>query len=157
MWNAEGRLSTLPGVVSPFQFQVQTPKISGWAESVNLTRVLRTVLVVTILFGLFMAQPAAAQASNPVCQDESGTLTNMIEGFTQLTVALGIIGVVVVWQADELAEMFTLNHEQKKRLKAHKKSALKSAVVLVVIGPLFTIAGSTMGLPIAQCVDLIPF
>jgi hypothetical protein len=53
--------------------------------------------------------------------------------------------------------MFTLNPEQKKGLKRHKRSAMKSAVVLVVLGPLYTVAGSTMSLPLAQCVNLVPW
>jgi hypothetical protein len=53
--------------------------------------------------------------------------------------------------------MFTLNPEQKKGLKRHKRSAMKSAVILVVLGPLYTVAGSMMGLPLAQCVDLVPW
>jgi len=31
----------------------------------------------------------------------------MIEGFFQLTTALGIVGLAIVWQADSLIEMFT--------------------------------------------------
>jgi hypothetical protein len=81
----------------------------------------------------------------------------MIEGFFQLTTGLGIVGLAVVWQADSLIEMFTLNPEQKKGLKRHKRSAMKSAVVLVVLGPLYTVAGLMMGLPLAQCVDLVPW
>jgi len=64
---------------------------------------------------------------------------------------------LVVWQADSLMEMFTLGHEQQASLKRHKRSALKSAVVLVLLGPLFTLMGSSMDLPIADCVNLIPF
>lgn len=103
------------------------------------------------------AQPAVAQAENPVCADESGTLTNMIEGFIQLTTAFGLVGLIVVWQADELAEMVAFDSDRRERLKRHKRTATKSAAVLVVLGPLFTIAGTVMELPIAQCVDLVPF
>lgn len=108
-------------------------------------------------------QPVLAQdgssdsTTNPVCQDESGVLADMIEGFIQITTALGIMGLLVVWQADSLMEMFTLNREQKASIKQHKRGALRSAATLVVLGPLFTVAGSAMDLPIAQCVDLIPF
>jgi len=103
--------------------------------------------------------PAAAQAAatNPVCADESNTLANMIEGFVQITTGLGIMGLLVVWQADALMEMFTLGREQKAKLKQHKRGAGRSALTLVVLGPLFTVGGSAMQLPIAQCVDLIPF
>ena len=47
--------------------------------------------------------------------------------------------------------------EQKKGLKRHNRSAMKSAVVLVVIGPLYTVAGFIMELPLAQCVNLTPW
>jgi len=81
----------------------------------------------------------------------------MIEGFFQLTTALGIVGLVVVWQADSLIEMFMVGPEQKKGIKRHKRSAMKSAVVLVILGPLYTVAGSMMSLPLAECVDLVPW
>ena len=80
----------------------------------------------------------------------------MIEGFLQITTALGLIGLLVVWQADELADMFTIDPEDKGRLKQHKRGAMRSATILVLLGPLFTVAGGAMDLPIAQCVDLVP-
>jgi hypothetical protein len=81
----------------------------------------------------------------------------MIEGFFQITTALGIMGLVVVWQADSLIDMFTLDPEQKRGIKQHKRSAMKSAVILVILGPLYTVAGSIMGLPLAECVNLSPW
>lgn len=122
-------------------------------------RLGRGLLVTTLLLTLLAAQPALAQdsATNPVCQDDSGTLADMIEGFVRLTTGLGVMGLLVVWQSDSLMEIFTLNREQKASLKQHKRTALKSTMTIVLLGPLFTLAGSSMGLPIAQCVDLIPF
>jgi hypothetical protein len=110
------------------------------------------VLLVILILAV---DPALAQ--NPVCEDESGTLVDMIEGFVQVTTGLGMMGLLVVWQADSLMEMFTLSQEQQAGLKRHKRSALKSAMVLVLLGPLFTVMGSAMELPIANCVDLVPF
>lgn len=81
----------------------------------------------------------------------------MIEGFFQITTTIGIIGLAVVWQGDSLLDMFTLNPEQRKRLKRHKRTALKSTVTLVALGPLYTVAGSTMGLPLAECINLSPW
>ena len=123
----------------------------------TLARIGWVLLLSGILLSLFTIQPVAAQSSNPVCSGDSGTLPNMIEGFIQLTTALGLMGLLVIWQADELMEMFTLAPEQKQTFVSHKRSAMKSAAVLVVLGPLYTIAGSVMGLPIAQCVDVVPF
>jgi len=109
---------------------------------------------VAILLSLVTVDPALAQ-QGAVCSAKK--LPGMIEGFFQLTTGLGIVGLAVVWQADSLIEMFTLNPEQKKALKRHKRSAMKSTIVLVVLGPLYTVAGSMMGLPLAQCVDLVPW
>lgn len=116
---------------------------------------LRTALLVTVVI-LIATQPALAQ-TNPVCTDDSGTLRNMIEGFVQLTTALGLMGLLVVWQADSLMEMFQLGREQKARLKEHKRGALRSAATLLVLPPLFTVGSSAMGLPVAECVDVVPF
>lgn len=130
------------------------PMFSGLSAKLLATG--RVLLLTSLVLSLLIAQPATAQESNPVCQDELDTLTNMIEGFVQLTTALGLIGLLVVWQADELTEMFTISQERTARLKEHKVNAMKSATVLVLLGPLFTIASNVMGLPIAQCVDLMP-
>ncbi|WP_121823316.1 hypothetical protein [Halostella salina] len=114
----------------------------------------RQAMFTVVLLSLIAVQPVAAQG-NAVCSADN--LPSMIEGFFQLTTALGIVGLAIVWQADSLIEMFTLNPEQKKGLKRHKRSAMKSAVILVVLGPLYTVAGSMMGLPLAECVDLVPW
>lgn len=114
----------------------------------------RRVALGVLLFSLFVVDPVAAQ-TNAVCSADN--LPGIIEGFFQLTTAIGIIGLAIVWQADSLIELFTLNPDQKKGLKRHKRSAMKSTVVLVVLGPLYTVAGSMMGLPLAQCVDLVPW
>ena len=124
------------------------------SQSATASRVSSKAVLTVALLSLFAVQPVAAQTS-AVCSADN--LPGMIEGFFQLTTGLGIVGLAVVWQADSLVEMFTLNPEQKKGLKRHKRSAMKSAVVLVVLGPLYTVAGSMMGLPLAQCVDLVPW
>lgn len=138
-------------------FRKLRPDVVQFTNYTGGTRALRILIAVIVGVSLLAATPAAAQETNPICQDESGTLSNMIEGFVQLTTGLGLMGLLVVWQADSLMEMFTLSREQKTALKQHKRGALKSAGVLVLLGPLFTIAGSMMGLPIAECVNLIPF
>jgi len=115
---------------------------------------LRTGALSLILLSLVAVDPVMAQG-DVVCDAEG--LPDMISGFFQITTAVGIMGLVVVWQADSLVEMFTMNIEQKKGLKQHKRTALKSAVILLVLGPLYTVAGSAMGLPLAECVNLVPW
>ncbi|WP_254810737.1 hypothetical protein [Natronosalvus amylolyticus] len=117
-------------------------------------RVVRGGLASFLVLSLVAVDPVLAQDS-VVCDAEG--LPDMISGFFQITTALGIMGLVVVWQADSLVEMFTMNIEQKKSLKQHKRTAMKSAVILVILGPLYTVAGSAMGLPLAECVDLVPW
>ena len=136
------------------QLHIGTIQFTSHASRARTCGILLTVAVCV---SLVAASPAAAQAQNPICQDESETLTNMLEGFIQLTTGLGIMGLLVVWQADSLMEMFTLSREQKTAFKQHKRGALKSAGILLLLGPMFTLAGSMMGLPIAECVNLIPF
>ena len=130
------------------------PERSVENQSPLTGKIPRQAALTVVLLSLFAVQPVAAQ-SNAVCSADN--LPGMIEGFFQLTTALGIVGLAIVWQADSLIEMFTLNPEQKKGLKRHKRSAMKSAVVLVALGPLYTVAGSMMNLPLAQCVDLAPW
>jgi len=128
---------------------------TGQSSSTSLRkRVLRSGLVSFLVLLLIAVDPVLAQ-DGVVCEAEG--LPDMISGFFQITTALGIMGLVVVWQADSLVEMFTMNIEQKKSLKQHKRTAMKSAVILVILGPLYTVAGSAMGLPLAECVDLVPW
>ncbi|SDY44432.1 hypothetical protein [Halobellus clavatus] len=124
------------------------------SQSTAASRLPKQAMLIVVLLSLFAVEPAAAQ-TNAVCSADN--LPSMIEGFFQLTTALGIVGLAVVWQADSLIEMFTITPDQKKGLKRHKRSAMKSTVVLVALGPLYTVAGSMMGLPLAQCVDLAPW
>ncbi|AWB28436.1 hypothetical protein [Halococcoides cellulosivorans] len=122
----------------------------------QLTRKIpRQVALIVVFLTLFAAQPVAAAEESAVCSADK--LPSMIEGFFQITTALGIMGLVIVWQADSLMEMFTFNPEQKKGLKRHKRSAMKSAVILLVLGPLYSVAGEIMGLPLAECIDLVPW
>nr|WP_082682115.1 hypothetical protein [Haloferax profundi] len=106
-----------------------------------------------LLSVVFLVQPVAAQGV--VCS--ASKLPQLIEGFFQLTTGLGLIGFVVVWQGDSLFEVFATNHEQKAKIKEHKRAALKALITLLVLGPLYTVAGSLMGLPLAECVDLAPW
>ncbi|WP_245852947.1 hypothetical protein [Natrinema ejinorense] len=117
-------------------------------------RVIRSGLGTLTLLLIIAVDPVLAQ-DNVVCDAEG--LPGMISGFFQITTALGLMGLVVVWQVDSLVEMFTMNLEQKKNLKMHKRTALKSAVILMILGPLYTVAGATMGLPLAECVNLVPW
>ena len=112
-------------------------------------------LATSLLLLLVLAVDPVAAQDGAVCEAER--LPEMISGFFQLTTAIGLMGLVVVWQADSLMEMFTLRPEQREGLKQHKMSALKSAVILLVLGPLYTVAGSMMNLPLAECVDLVPW
>lgn len=111
-------------------------------------------VVVLVVSQLVLVEPVVAQQS-AMCGAEK--LPGMIEGFFQLSVGIGMLGLAVVWQADSLLEMVKLDQEGKRRLRDHRRSALKSAVVLVALGPLYTVAGSTMGLPLAECIDLVPW
>ncbi|RLM62404.1 hypothetical protein DVK08_19290 [Halorubrum sp. Atlit-9R] len=130
---------------------------SNQKTSKSTTRLgLKLFFTITAL-SITAVEPALAQETSQSAVCSADNLPGMIEGFFQLTTALGIVGLAVVWQADSLIEMFTLNPDQKKGLKQHKRSAMKSTVVLVVLGPLYTVAGSMMGLPLAQCVDLVPW
>ncbi|POG55040.1 hypothetical protein [Haloferax marisrubri] len=116
--------------------------------------ILRHVAIGGVLFALVAVQPVAAQDS-VVCSAEK--LPGMVEGFFQITTTLGFIGLAVIWQADSLAEIFTASPEQKKRLKVHKRAALKSALILAVLGPLYSVVASIMGLPLGDCMNLTPW
>lgn len=121
---------------------------------VPLRAVCRRAAVSCLLLTVVAVDPVAAQES-AVCEAER--LPGMISGFFQLTTAIGLMGLVVVWQADSLVELFTLRPEQREGLKRHKRTALRSTVILLVLGPLYTVAGSIMNLPLAECVDLVPW
>jgi hypothetical protein len=96
-----------------------------------------------------------AEKTGIVCQADG--LSTMISGFFQLTTGIGVIGLVVIWQGNSLMEMFSFGLEAREKIKRHKRSAFKSATMLLVLGPLYTVGGSMMGLPLASCVDLAPW
>ena len=116
--------------------------------------VIRQIASITIFLSIVAVQPVLGE-TNAICS--AAKLPGMIQGFFQITTTLGIVGLAVVWQADSLIDMFTISPEQKKGVKRHKRTALKSTVILVVLGPLYTVAGSVMGLPLASCVNLAPW
>lgn len=124
------------------------------ADRVLTRAAWRRVVLPCLVLSVLAVEPAAAQES-AVC--EADRLPEMISGFFQFTTAIGLIGLVIVWQADSLVELFTLRPEQREGLKRHKRTALRSTVILVVLGPLYTVAGSVMNLPLAECVDLTPW
>lgn len=123
-------------------------------DRVSLRAAGRRVVLGSLLVMLLAVEPAAAQDS-PVCEAER--LPEMISGFFQLTTAIGLLGLVVVWQADSLVEMFTVRPDHREGIKRHKRTALRSTVILLVLGPLYTVAGGMMNLPLAECVDLVPW
>lgn len=126
----------------------------------RLANAARFVLVGMVALTL-IGQPVAAQSDdpgNPVCGTEGmETITNIIEGWVKLTAGIGLMAMIAVWQGDALAEMFTNNPDSRRQLKQHKRTIGKSGMTLVLLGPGATVAGNLMGLPITQCVDLIPF
>ncbi|WP_338016497.1 hypothetical protein [Natrialba swarupiae] len=119
----------------------------------SVRRITFRTAVVGIVLSIIAVQPALAD--DVLCDAEQ--LPDLVSGFFQITTTLGIIGLVVVWQADSLMEMFTASPDQKRSLKQHKRSALKSAVILLVLGPLYTVAASIMGLPLGDCINLVPW
>ena len=153
----ERNTSTAASTLETIDSAPRTDVSGKCAIEPRLLGYLSRACLLGLLIILFATGPAAAQADNPICADDSGTLVTIIEGFLKLTVALGVIGLILVWQLDSLVEMVTISREQKLAIKQHKRGAMKSAGTLVVIGPLFTVAGVLMGLPIAECVNLIPF
>ncbi|WP_243645216.1 hypothetical protein [Natrarchaeobius chitinivorans] len=119
----------------------------------RIRRIVFRVVVSGIALSIIAAQPALAD--DVLCDTEQ--LPELVSGFFQITTTLGIVGLVVVWQADSFMEMFTASPEQKRGLKQHKRSALKSAVILLILGPLYTVAASVMGLPLGDCINLVPW
>ena len=134
--------------------EAKSEQDSGIGDRPHHSQLVRRVTGTALLLSLVAVEPVVAQES-AVCAAER--LPEMISGFFQFTTGIGVIGVVVVWQADSLAEMFTLHPEQREGLKRHKRGALKSALLLLVLGPLYVVAGTMMNLPLAQCIDLVPW
>lgn len=130
------------------------PNPTTWLRQLQTSRFLRQGLTVTLGVLLVAVTPVLAQ-SDPICT--ATKLTPIIEGAFEISTAIGVLGVALVWQFDSLVEMFTIGIDDKRALKRHKRTALKSAVILLVLGPLYTVAGSIMGLPLASCIDLAPW
>lgn len=106
---------------------------------------------------LVAADPTAAQN---ICENASGStnrIGNIVNGFFQLTTALGLVGVVLLWQGDALANLFTLSPKQKRGLKRRKSSAMKGALVLLLLGPMIFALDQVIpggGLPLGGCANV---
>jgi hypothetical protein len=112
---------------------------------------LDTVLVVGFVLVAFNTPVAAQTNTTAICQ-QSG-LENAINGFLSLTTGVGLIGALGMYKFNVLVEILAMNPEQKKQLKRKKNDIKKGVILLVGSGPLFGLAGSLMGLPIASCVN----
>ncbi|SEO19343.1 hypothetical protein SAMN04487948_10112 [Halogranum amylolyticum] len=134
--------------------KTENPPSTTWLRQLETSRFLRQGLTVTIGVLLVAVTPVLAQ-TDPVCT--ASKIPTMLEGFFEITTAFGVLGVALIWQGDSLVEMFTIGVDEKRTLKRHKRTALKSAVILLVLGPLYTVAGSIMGLPLASCINLAPW
>jgi hypothetical protein len=130
------------------------------------TRVMARLCVLLILFlGLTMgvAQPAMADhnsggsTTNPICQDKSHTLAQMIEGVILITVSFGPIGLLLALLVGEIKDMATFSREQKAKAKEFKRSAARSGVAIMILPAIIVIFLLAIGVPNPQCVDLIPF
>ena len=80
---------------------------------VSVRAACRRVVLSGLILAVVAVDPVAAQQS-AVCEAER--LPGMISGFFQLTTAVGLIGLVVVWQADALIELFPMREEGRKAL-----------------------------------------
>lgn len=121
------------------------------------SRIALLVVVAGPLLALLAVEPVAAQSAPPVCSDGSGTLPNVIEGFIQVTTALGLLGLLVVWQADAITENLVIGIEGKRRITQQKLRTAKTSAALVFLGTLCILASQTMHLPLAHCIDPVPF
>lgn len=140
-------------------------RIRGVSERYRTHDIVRWAFLFVCVLGLTIvaAQPAVADhnsdssTTNPVCQDKSHWFAQAIEGIILILVAVGLIGVLIVLLIEELMSMFTLDPERKEQIRRHKRGTLKSGSMIAFLPPLFTVAMSMMGLPIARCIDFVPF
>jgi hypothetical protein len=123
---------------------------TGWFTA---RKAFLTMFSLTVL-SMVAVQPVMGQATI-VCNGGSATqLGELLQRFFQLTTLVGILGVFAIWQGGSLAEIITLSQKQKRNIKQHKSSSLKAAVVLVLIGPLFSVASSGLVGGSMDCLDL---
>lgn len=130
---------------------------NGWFTARKAFLSMFTLTLVSML----AVEPVMAQSSSPtlVCQSASQTanptaLGNLVQRFFQLTTLVGLLGMFAIWQGGSLAEILTLSQRQKRNIKEYKSSSLKAAIVLVLIGPLFTVGASTLVGSRMACLDL---
>lgn len=110
------------------------------------------------------ASPAAWEKGDwvhTVASDHPGpsqsNLGSIVETFVRFTFGAGLLGAFVVWQGTALGNMLSLDRSQKRKLKKYRGSATKSFGVLVLIGPLFTVITSVLGVGAVGCISLTFF
>lgn len=87
-------------------------------------------------------------------QTNLGAIT---ETFIRFTFGAGLLGAFVVWQGTALGNMLSLDRNQKRKLKKYRGSATKSFGVLVLLGPLFQVITSVLGVGAVGCMSLTFF
>ncbi|MFC4407706.1 hypothetical protein [Haloarchaeobius iranensis] len=131
---------------------------NGWFTARRAFLALFTLSVLSMV----AVQPVMAQSDSVVCEAPSssgGTWTttglgDLVERFFQITTLVGLIGMFAIWQGGSLAEILTLSQRQKRNIKEYKSSSLKAAITLVLIGPIFTVVGSSFIGSKMSCLDL---
>lgn len=118
----------------------------------------RVAIPLLALIAFVAIAPATAAAADPVPLQSSSTddicstdIPSYLSTFMELTTILGLVGLVAVWQMDTLAELLTMNPRQKRNLKQHKRSSAKSGVVLLVLGPVFSVFIRMMDVGLGSC------
>lgn len=109
------------------------------------------------LLALLAVDPVAAESPPPVCSADSGTLPSLIEGFIQLTTALGLLGLLAVWQADTITDRLVIGIEGQRRLTQQKLRTAKRSATLVILGTLLILASQLNHLLITHCTNPVPF
>lgn len=130
----------------------------------SLASIAKTALAVILLLNV-MAVPVAAQdAGTMLCEtDSSGDPTNntnelgsLVNTWLQMMFSIGVVAAIGMYQYETLVGMVTFKQSQKRYMKEKKRDIVKAIVVLIAVGPLFTIfASSTIGS--AGCVSFIPW
>ncbi|WP_440989575.1 hypothetical protein [Haloarchaeobius baliensis] len=128
---------------------------NGWFTARKAFLAMFTLAVLSMV----AVQPVMAQPNSIVCQDASTTnnLGDLVETFFQITTVAGLVGVFAVWQGGSVAEVLTLSQRQKRNIKEYKSSTMKAAVVMVLIGPMFTVFSSQIMSSQLGCLSLTQF
>lgn len=99
---------------------------------------------------------AAGSGDNPICN------TGMIPGLMNVGIQLSIWGAgggmfLTYVGTNALESVPFISQEQREALKSARGTAIRRGLLVFLAGPVFTLIANAADIPLAECIEFVPF